>query len=93
MKKTLFLTTLLASSLSFAQSADEMKKMALDACEAQAAAIPEAQRAAVVNMCECTAENTDYEVMLKAQSNDQEAMKLAQENAMKIAQKCAAEAS
>ena len=44
-------------------------------------------------MCKCTADNTDYDVMLKAQNNDQEAVKQLKENAMKIGEKCAATAN
>ncbi len=90
MKKLVLVAAMLASTTAFAQDAAEMKKQALAACDAQAAQIPEAQREMVSKMCKCGAENTDYDLMLKAQSNDQEAMKMAQENAMKVGEKCAA---
>ena len=91
MNKVILLAALLATTPAVAQtSADDLKKSALEACEAQAAAIPEAQREMVVKVCECSAENTDYDIMLKAQSGDQDAVTKATESAMKVGQKCAA---
>lgn len=88
------MATFLASTSAFAQqSADDLKKSALEACQAQAAAIPEEQRGIVMNVCKCSAENTDYEIMLKAQSGDQDAVTKATENAMKVGQKCASMAA
>ncbi len=84
------MATFLASTSAFAQlSADDLKESALEACQAQAAAIPEEQREMVVKVCKCSAENTDYEIMLKAQSGDQDAVTKATESAMKVGQKCA----
>lgn len=94
MKKVILMASFLASASAYAQlSADDLKKSALEACQAQAAAIPEEQRGMIVKVCECSAENTDYEIMLKAQSGDQEAITKATESAMKVGQKCASMAA
>ena len=85
------MASLLATTPAVAQlSADDLKKSTLEACSAQAAAVPEAQREMIVKVCECSAENTDYDLMLKAQSGDQDAVAKATESAMKVGQKCAA---
>jgi len=84
----------LASTSAYAQqSADDLKKSALEACKAQAEAIPEEQRGMLIKVCKCSAENTDYEIMLKAQSGDQDAVTKATQNAMEVGQKCASMAA
>ncbi len=94
MKKVILMTAVLASTSAFAQlSADDLKKSTLEACQTQAAALPEEQRAMVEKVCTCSAENTDYELMLKAQSGDQDAVTQATESAMKVGQKCASMAA
>jgi len=89
-KKVLLLAALLASTTALAQqSADDLKKSTLEACDAQAATLPEEQREMVAKVCKCSAENTDYELMLKAQSGDQDAVTQATQSAMEVGQKCA----
>lgn len=84
----------LVSTSAFAQlSVDDLKKSAIEACDAQAAAIPEEQREMVAKVCTCSAENTDYELMLKAQSGDQDAVSQATQSAMEVGQKCASMAA
>lgn len=88
MKKILLSVALLSSVSAFAQTADELKKQSIEACDTQVQAMPEGQRDMMAKMCKCTTEKTDYALILKAQSGDQAAMKSAQENAMKSAQEC-----
>lgn len=92
MKKLIFLAAILATSSASAQNAEEMRKSSLEACDIQAQAMPEAQRDMVLNVCKCTVENTDYDMMMKAQS-DQAAMEEVQAAAMKVAQECASSAA
>lgn len=95
MKKTLItfaaICGLATASASFAQSAEEMKAAALEACDTQAASIPEAQRGMVLDMCKCSVESSDYEAMLKASSSgDAKALEEVQAAALEAGQKCAA---
>jgi len=94
MKKIILAVAMLISTTAVAQqTAEELKKTTLEACQTQAAAIPEAQREMVTKVCECSAENTDYELMVKAQSGDQDAVTQATQSAMKVGQKCASMAA
>ena len=90
--KSLFLAGLLLCTGANAQTADQLKQSSLEACDLQSAAVPEAQRKMVLDICQCGVENTDYEMMLAAQS-DPEKMKELQAKSMKIAQQCATKAS
>lgn len=89
--KTILATLLVvASSAAMANSdvsAEDMKKMALEACEANVANIPAEQKEMVLKTCKCTVEKTDYAEVLKAsQSGDVDAVtKKAQEAALECA--------
>jgi hypothetical protein len=86
MKKMVIIATVIFSTSSFAQDAEQMREASLSACDAQAAQMPEAQKELVLKTCKCSVENTDYAAMLAAaQSGD---MAKSQELAMATAEKC-----
>jgi len=73
-----------------AQDAAQLKEMSMKACDAQASQVPEAQRESVSKICKCTVENTDYDSLIaKSAAGDASA----QQDAIKVAQKCAKENS
>lgn len=76
-----------ACTTAWAVDADSLKKQALEACEATAKQTPEAYREMSLKTCKCAVKKTDYKVILSGDSAK------AQENALKIAQECAKEAS
>jgi len=78
------------SSVSFAMDADQLKEMALKACDTQLESIPAEMREQSKKVCECSVNNTDYAALLAAQQTGDTA-KL-QEDALKVAQECAAKA-
>ena len=86
----LFIASCLFSQSILAQSADDMKKAALQACSAQVASVPEAQQKMIKNSCECAVKNTDYKKIFEYA----EAGKLdkVQEESLKVAQLCAQQA-
>lgn len=87
--KTILATLLVvASSAAMANpSAEDMKKMALQACEANVANIPAEQKEMVLKTCKCTVEKTDYAEVLKAsQSGDVDAVT---KKAQAVALECA----
>ena len=79
---------LLASPLAFSQTAEELKKQSLQVCHAQAAQLPEEQKAQVLSICSCTIENTDYKKVLKYSKEGN--LSKVQEDAIKVAQECQA---
>ncbi len=73
-----------------AQSADDLKKQSMQACEAQAAQLSAEQKEAVLAVCKCTTENTDYDQLIKDINAGNTAK--AQESSIKVAQECQAKA-
>lgn len=74
MKKILVSALIIASTSSFAQvpaagapNAEDLKKMALEACETQMEQVPAEMREKAMKTCKCTVEKTDYEALLAAQ--------------------------
>jgi len=75
-----------APSLAFSQSADDLKAQSLQICEAQAAQLPEEQKALTLKVCSCTADKTDFDQLLKdSQAGDFEKV---QKDALAIALEC-----
>ncbi|GAA6154250.1 hypothetical protein NBRC116587_36730 [Pseudoteredinibacter isoporae] len=68
--------------------AKQLKEAALKACDLQSANMPANMKEQAKKICVCSAEKTDYEAVLKAQTSGN--TKQIQENAMKIAQACTA---
>jgi len=94
MKKVIVALTIAGASLTVlnasAQDADQIKSLSLQACEQQAAQLPEDQRELVMKICECTVENTDYETLLaKSAAGDTSV----QADALAVAQQCQADHS
>ena len=94
MKNLIILCSLIgfstASHLVYAQDASQLKEMSMQACDAQAAQVPEAQRESMSKICKCTVENTDYDALLKKSASGDASV---QTDAIAVAQKCAKENS
>lgn len=89
MKPTIILlATLFSTSAIAQQDIKQLKEAALQTCDAQAASLPEASREAVLKVCKCSVENTDYELIMKAAS-DPNVMEKVQAKALEVGQKCA----
>ena len=89
MKKISIVILAMLSSVGFAMDADQLKEAALKACGTQLESVPEEMRAASKKVCECNVNNTDYVAVLEAQqSGDNEKV---QQDALKVAEACAAE--
>lgn len=90
MKKTLIIILAMLSTSAFSMDADQLKAAALKACDTQSENVPEAIQELSKKTCECNVKNTDYAAVLDAQSSgDTEKV---QQDAVKIAEKCAKEA-
>lgn len=94
MKNVSTLVLLVVSGLFFAEfshamDAKQLKAAAIKACDVQAANMPANMKEQAKKICICSAEKTDYEAVLKAQTTGN--TKEMQANAMKIAQACTAE--
>lgn len=88
MKSTIILLAALVSTSALAQQdANQLKEASIQACDAQASAMPEANRDAALKLCKCAAENTDYELILKA-ATDPSIMEEVQAKALEVSQKC-----
>jgi hypothetical protein len=94
MKNLIILLSLVGISATshavFAQDAAQLKDVSMQACDAQAAQVPEAQRELMSKICKCTVENTDYEAFLEKSASGDESV---QADAIAVAQKCAEENS
>ena len=90
MKKSLIVVLSMISSTSFAMDADQLKDMALKACDTQLEHVPAEMREQSKKICECSVNKTDYAAMLTAQQTG-DTTKL-QEDALKVAQECATQA-
>lgn len=49
-----------------AETAESLKEKSLAMCESKAAVLPEEEKAEALAVCQCVAENTNYELILEA---------------------------
>lgn len=89
MKKLTVLFALVGASFgavnSYAQDAAQLKEISMQACETQASQVDESLRDTLMKVCECTVENTDYNMLIEKSAAGDTSF---QSDALAVAQQC-----